>query len=198
MQNDNSKLKIINQDGLDFDPESFKLKANGYKVVANIPYNITSLIIRKFLEAENKPSAMVLLVQKEVAQRIVARAGEMSLLSVSVQFFAEPEIVSIVKNTSFFPTPKIDSAIIKIKIKNQKLKIKIKERDFFRIVKFGFASRRKTLENNLVAGLHIDKTQASDIIKKAGLPEKIRAQELTVEEWIKIARKVLWQKIRRN
>ncbi|MCX6812210.1 MAG: 16S rRNA (adenine(1518)-N(6)/adenine(1519)-N(6))-dimethyltransferase RsmA [Candidatus Berkelbacteria bacterium] len=185
-KNDKVKIKIVNEDALDLDLSAYSLQltAYDYKVVANIPYNITSAIIRKFLEADNKPELMVLLVQKEVAERIVARPGEMSLLSVSVQFYADVEIVDIVKSTSFFPLPKVESAIIKLKTKSEKRKVK--EADLFRIVKFGFASRRKTLENNLAAGLHISKTEASDIIKSAGLSEKIRAQELTIEDWLKL------------
>ena len=191
------KIKIINQDILKIQNSEFRIHDSRFKVVANIPYNITSAIIRKFLEAENKPSIMVLLVQKEVAQRICAKSGEMSLISVAVQFYAEPKIVATVPASSFFPVPKVDSAIIKIKIKNQKsclpagrAKIKIKEEDFFRMVKFGFAARRKTLENNLAAGFHITKSRASDIIKKAGLPENIRAQELSIEDWVKLYRKI--------
>lgn len=180
VQNDNSKLKILNQDALEFDPSDL----GKYKLVANIPYNITSMVIRKFLEAENKPELMVLLVQKEVAERIVAGPGEMSLLSVSVQFYANAEIVDIVKNTSFFPVPKVDSAIIKIVVRSKERGVR--EIDFFRLVKFGFAAKRKTLENNLVAGMHITKNEAADIIKKAGLESKIRAQELSVEDWLKL------------
>ena len=200
MKNDEqmSNVKILNQDVLEFNPSNLA----EYKIVANIPYNITSVVIRKFLEAENKPSLMVLLVQKEVAERIIAEPGEMSLLSVSVQFYAEPEIISIVKKEAFFPVPEVDSAIVKFKIhpsrhgiaEAEKSKCKINERDLFRLVKFGFAARRKTLENNLAAGLHITKPKASDIIKKAGLPEKIRAQDLSTENWIKLTEGIYGRK----
>jgi 16S rRNA (adenine1518-N6/adenine1519-N6)-dimethyltransferase len=179
-----SNVKIINQDALDFDPGSYQLKANSYKLVANIPYNITSLIIRKFLEEENRPEIIVLLVQKEVAERIIAEPGDMSLLAVSVQFYAEAEIVAIVSKESFFPIPKVDSAIIKLKVKSQKPKVQ--RREFFRLVKFGFAAKRKTLENNLSAGMHIKKDVARDIIKKAGFEAKVRAEDLSVEDWIRL------------
>jgi len=180
------KVRIINQDVLDLSADDLQLTAYGYKVVANIPYNITSRVIRKFLEAENKPSLLVLMVQKEVAQRICAKSGEMSLLSVSVQFYAEPEIIDIVKAESFFPLPKVDSAIIQIRIQRDRIQNKVSDKDFFRLVKFGFAAKRKTLENNLAAGFHITKRESSDIIKKADLGVKIRAQELSVEDWIKL------------
>jgi 16S rRNA (adenine1518-N6/adenine1519-N6)-dimethyltransferase len=154
-------------------------------LVANIPYNITSLIIRKFLEEENKPETMVLLVQKEVAERIIAEPGDMSLLAVSVQFYAEAEIVATVPKESFFPVPKVDSAIIKLSAISCQLSAN-EEKSFFRIVKFGFAARRKTLENNLSAGMHIPKDSARAIIKKAGLEAKIRAEGLGVEDWIRL------------
>ena len=203
------KTNIIIADVLNIVDTHFSFLKTQYKLVANIPYNITSILIRKFLEAENPPSEMFLMVQKEVAERICAGPGKMSLLSVSVQFYAEPEIISIVKNTSFFPTPKVDSAIVRIKIKRDFLASssqisrrslsplatsacnrrnltgtgKIDNRSFFRLVKFGFTSKRKTLENNLAAGLRISKKEASGIIKSVGLKEKVRAEELSVEEW---------------
>ena len=181
------KIKIINQDALKIHYSQFIIHNSSYKVVANIPYNITSPIIRKFLEAENQPELMVLLVQKEVAERITAKPGEMSLLSVAVQFYADAEIIDIVKNSSFFPVPKVDSAIIKLTPLHHGFAGRVAdEKSFFRLVKFGFASRRKTLENNLAAGLQISKKVASDIIKKAGLPEKVRAQELSVKNWLEI------------
>ena len=189
MRNDEqmSNVEILNQDALEFDPESYKLKAGSYKLVANIPYNITSLIIRKFLEEENKPEIIVLLVQKEVAERIIAKPGDMSLLAVSVQFYAKVEIVAIVPKESFFPTPKVDSAIIKLVSKSDSKQVsKTEEKDFFRIVKFGFAAKRKTLENNLSAGMHIKKDDARDIIKKAGFAPNIRAEGLSVLDWLKL------------
>ena len=175
-----TNVEILHQDALEFDPTEL----GEYKLVANIPYNITSLIIRKFLETSNKPERLILMVQKEVAERITARPGDMSLLSVSVQFYAEAEIISLVKNTSFYPSPKIDSAVIKISPKE--LSKEVNEKEFFRLVKFGFASKRKTLENNLSAGMHITKQDASDIIKAAGLEARIRAEALTIENWIKL------------
>jgi len=180
----NSNVEIVHQDALNFEPNTYGLIAESYKLVANIPYNITSLIIRKFLEEEDKPEMMILLVQKEVAERIIAEPGDMSLLAVSVQFYAEVKIVAIVPKESFFPIPKVDSAIIKLKVKSQKHKVQ--SREFFRIVKFGFAAKRKTLENNLSAGMHIKKDDARDIIKKAGFEAKIRAEDLSVEDWIRL------------
>ena len=183
----NSNVEIVHQDALNFEPNTYGLIAESYKLVANIPYNITSLIIRKFLEEEDKPEMMILLVQKEVAERIIAEPGDMSLLAVSVQFYAKVEIVAIVPKESFFPTPKVDSAIIKLVSKSDSKQVsKTEEKDFFRIVKFGFAAKRKTLENNLSAGMHIKKDDARDIIKKAGFAPNIRAEGLSVLDWLKL------------
>lgn len=164
-------------------------KGKGYKVVANLPYNITSVFLRKFLSGENKPESMVLMLQKEVAERIVAKAGQMSILAVSVQFYAEAEIIGYVPKNNFWPEPEVDSAIIKLKVKSGKLKVSVgvdKERDFFRMVKFGFSSKRKMLKNNLAAGYHISNQEADNLLKLAGFNQKIRAQELSVDDWLKL------------
>jgi 16S rRNA (adenine1518-N6/adenine1519-N6)-dimethyltransferase len=142
---------------------------------------------------------MVLMVQKEVADRIVAKPGKMSLLSVSVQFYSQPEIISYVGKENFWPAPDIDSALIKLRIENSpastseagQAKLKIfsgvdKERDFFRLVKFGFSSKRKMLKNNLAGGYKISQELAENKVKRAGFDPKIRAQELAVEDWIKL------------
>lgn len=176
-------LEIINADILKINlPEL--LDGKDYKVVANIPYAITSKIIRLFLTEKNKPKLMVSLVQKEVAERICAKPGDMSTLSISVQLYGEPEIVDIVKSNSFFPSPKVDSAILKIS--NIKESEDFEEKAFFRCVNIGFASKRKTLLNNLSAGYHLDKKTVSDIIINMGLSLDARAQELSVEEWKKL------------
>ena len=193
-------IEILNQDILNFDLDSLEVPmrqsrsgsrhgivgTKNYKLVSNIPYNITSKILEKFLTAENKPELIVLLVQKEVAERICAKPGETSVLSISVQFYGQPEIVQIVKSSSFFPEPKVDSAILKINLKPQTSNLKNMEKDLFKIVKVGFHARRKTLINNLMIGTNLDKKTLSDILKKMRLLETVRAQELSVEEWIKL------------
>lgn len=151
-----------------------------YKVIANVPYQITSNIIRKFLEVENKPEIMVLMVQKEVAERICANPGDMSVLAVSVQCYAEPEIVMNVPKSYFWPVPAVDSAIIKIKnIKSDKI-----SEEFFKIVKAGFANRRKMLLKNLesVVGKQ-NKAKLKTVFNELGINEKVRAQELSIKQW---------------
>ncbi len=163
-----------------------------YKVIANLPYQITSNVIRKFLEAENKPECMVLMVQKEVAERICAPAGDMSVLAVSVQYYAEAEIVMQVPRAYFWPVPGVDSAILKIS--NIKPNTRPTEgpqsfgreagEEFFRIVKIGFANRRKILIKNLesVVGKQ-NKEKLKTFFRELGIGEKARAQELSVEQW---------------
>lgn len=162
-----------------------------YKVVANIPYAITSKIIKLFLTQKNKPESLVMLVQKEVAERICAKPGDMSTLAISVQLYGEPEIVDIVKSDCFFPAPKVDSAILKIKIQESKIKINSEnEKAFFRSVNVGFSSRRKKLLNNLSSGYHLDRKIVSDIMIQTGLSDNVRAQELTIEDWLSLSKKL--------
>ncbi|MBI4281844.1 16S rRNA (adenine(1518)-N(6)/adenine(1519)-N(6))-dimethyltransferase [Candidatus Uhrbacteria bacterium] len=168
-----------------------RLKDCGFKVVANIPYRITAPILRMFLEGTPCPSLMVLMVQKEVAERVCAEPGQMSLLSVSVQYYAKPEIVRIVPRTAFDPPPKVDSAILRIHpLKNRVTKnvsIETKsvmfEKRFFQLVKLGFSSRRKQLQNLLASGLHIANEDAKKALQAVGLDTRIRAQELSIDDW---------------
>ncbi|HEX7586284.1 MAG TPA: 16S rRNA (adenine(1518)-N(6)/adenine(1519)-N(6))-dimethyltransferase RsmA [Patescibacteria group bacterium] len=159
----------------------------GYKVVANLPYYITSPIIRLFLESENPPSEMILMVQKEVAERIVARPGKMSILALSVQYYARAELLFAVNKNSFFPVPKVDSCVIKIVPYPHSSPLPEGEgefrKKFFRIVRAGFSAKRKMLANNLANGFHLDKKEVEEKLKKAGISPTARAQELSIEHW---------------
>jgi len=186
-------LKIIEGDILKIKNQEISDQLGvGYKVVANIPYNITSPIIQKFLTYEPKPTELVLLVQKEVAQRICAQAGDMSILAVSVQMAAQPEIVGYVSKEYFWPVPEVDSAILKLRIKGVAdgstglTMTATHEKEFFRIVKIGFSARRKKLYNNLSAGLKISTEQAKDALKQAGIGEDVRPQDLSIENWLNL------------
>ncbi len=154
----------------------------GYKIVANLPYNITGAVLRKFLTQKPKPKLMVLMLQKEVAERICARPGKMSLLSVMVQFYGQPKIVEVVSQNNFWPKPKVSSAILKISRIDTNPR-SIDTNLFFKIIKKGFSSPRKYLINNLESGNLIGKEGAKKIFKKIGLSKKIRAQELSVGDW---------------
>jgi 16S rRNA (adenine1518-N6/adenine1519-N6)-dimethyltransferase len=175
-------VEVVNQSII-----NYQLSIINYKVVANIPYNITSQFLRKFLSAEYKPNLMVLMLQKEVAERIIAKPGKMSLLAVSVQFYAESEIIQIIPKSNFWPEPEVDSAIVKIKPHPKLLLDKREEqKDFFRLVRIGFSAKRKMLKNNLANGFHISAEEAEKRLKNAGFEEKIRAQELSVKDWVKL------------
>ncbi len=161
-----------------------------YKLIANIPYYITSKIIRLFLEAENipSPSEMILMTQKEVAERIAAPPGKMSLLSVSVQYYAKPEILFNVSKKSFDPAPDVDSSVIKIIARDTEQTTKEKNEKFFRIARAGFCARRKTLSNNLTNSFHWDKKETEKKLKAAGINPTTRAQELSIKDWKKLAK----------
>ena len=174
------KLTVVNQDILQFDLNQLPKK---YKVVANVPYYITSKIVEKLMTAENKPSVAVLLVQKEVAERIAAEAGNMSILSVSVQIFAEAELDIEVPRQFFTPPPKVDSQVVVLRTRNNPLITPEDQRDFFRIVKAGFSAKRKKLRSSLSGGLGIDKGVAEELLKNAGISPDARAEDLAIEDW---------------
>ncbi len=156
-----------------------------YKVVANIPYYITSAIIKLFLEAPLPPQAMVLLVQREVAERICAPKGELSVLALSVRLYGEPALVRLVGSTSFYPAPKVDSAVLRIDRIGRRYSGE-EYRALFGLIKMGFASRRKTLVNNLAAGLRRPKDELVRMLETGGLDPRSRAQDLGVEDWVKL------------
>jgi len=165
---------------------SYKLQTTSCKIIANLPYYITSPVIRMFLEAKHSPREMILMVQKEVAERITAVPGKMSLLSVSVQYYARPEILFYVNKKSFNPVPKVDSAVIRVtRIVEHEAQ---ENKKFFKIVRAGFCARRKTLVNNLSNSLRLDKKEVQEKIKAAGILPTARAQELSVEDWKKLAK----------
>ena len=177
------KLTVVNQDILQFDLNQLP---KNYKVVANVPYYITSKIVEKLMTAENKPSVAVLLVQKEVAERIAAEAGNMSVLSVSVQVFAEAELDIEVPRQFFTPSPKVDSQVVVLRTRNNPLITPENQKDFFRIVKAGFSAKRKKLRSSLSGGLGIDKSVAEELLKNAGISPDARAEDLAIEDWKKL------------
>ncbi|PIR94237.1 ribosomal RNA small subunit methyltransferase A [Candidatus Falkowbacteria bacterium CG10_big_fil_rev_8_21_14_0_10_39_11] len=183
-------LTIINNDVLKLPIEEIvdNFEGEKYKIVANIPYNITSHFLRKFLEHDLRPTKMVLLVQKEVAERVVAEPGKMSLLALSVQLFAKPRIVTIVGAKSFFPAPKVDSAVLDLEVTGPRFEVDQKR--FFQLSKIGFSAKRKQLKNNLSAGLRISSDEIGQKLQELGLKETVRAQELSVENWADLTKKL--------
>jgi len=180
-------VEIVGADILQYDLTQL---SSQYKVVANIPYYITSKLLRTFLEAKNSPISMTLLVQKEVAQRIIAKPGKMSVLAFSVQYYAKTEIVSLVQKELFDPPPKVDSAIIHIARLHQPA-FKADTKKLFRIVKAGFSEKRKMLRNSLSAGLHIDQSVIIQALDKAGVSNTARAQELSLTQWQNIYEQIV-------
>jgi len=166
--------------------ESYKVES--YKVVANLPYQITSNVLRTLLELENPPQSITVMVQKEVAERICAEPGDMSLLSVAVQYYGEPKIVDIVTRGNFWPEPKVDSAILAIS-KISRVSRLSSER-FFRVVKAGFSSKRKQLANNLATKLKVESYKVKSILQEVCGNAKVRAEELPVEDWLRVVEKL--------
>ncbi|MBI4599590.1 ribosomal RNA small subunit methyltransferase A [Candidatus Uhrbacteria bacterium] len=185
-------VEILQDDARAFNPETYNLHPETYLVVANIPYNITSIIIRKFLEQGPQPSRMVLLIQKEVAERICARPPHMNILALSVQYFAHPKVLFDVSRNSFVPRPNVDSAVIEIVLHGKKgsgtnsLR-EIEPDPFFRLVTAGFAQKRKLLASNLAQGLGIPREKILDAFVAARIPASARAQELSLDEWHALA-----------
>ena len=186
---DFKNVKIIKADILKFSPKIYNLKSKIYKVVANIPYYLTSPLIRKFVETvEVKPQLLVLMVQKEVAQRICTKPPDMSILAVSVQFYAKAEIISFVSKKSFWPQPKVDSAIIKIIPRKSALPIRVNPLLFFKVVRAGFSQPRKQLANNFSKKLGIDKIKVREWLLKNKIQPTQRAETLNLEDWINLTK----------
>ncbi len=161
----------------------------GYTLVASLPFNITSLVLRNFLERRPRPNRLVLLVQKEVAERVTARPGKMSLLSVAVQYLGAPEIIRHVPRSSFFPQPEVDGAVVRIDVRPRP--DDGERQALFRLARVGFSSRRKMLHNNIAAGFRLSHEQTQKILLDSGLHPTARAQELTIKDWQKLAKNLL-------
>ena len=182
----NGQLILENKDILEFEPNDYSIKPSAYKIIANIPYNITGAILKKFLTEENPPKTMVLMVQHEVAKRIIANDNKESILSISVKAYGEPKMVTKVGARYFTPAPKVDSAVILIKNISKKTfsDNKIEEKKFWELVKTGFAHKRKILAGNLRE--LSPKIDWNNEIKKINLNEKTRAEDLSLGSWINL------------
>jgi 16S rRNA (adenine1518-N6/adenine1519-N6)-dimethyltransferase len=163
----------------------------GYKLVGNLPYYITSAVLRRFLEVRPRPRLMVVTVQREVAERIVARPPDMSLLAVSVQFYGQPRIAARIPAGAFYPPPKVDSAVVRIDVGDQPtvaLGEGIDAAAFFRVVRAGFNQKRKTLRNALSAGLALPPARVEEALARAGIDPRRRAETLGLQEWAEVTR----------
>jgi 16S rRNA (adenine1518-N6/adenine1519-N6)-dimethyltransferase len=178
-------VRLIHGDILELTPKDL-IPEKEYIVVANIPYYITSALIRHLLENEPKPRRIVLTIQKEVARRICAGPGDMSLLALSVQIYGKPHVAASIPAEAFFPVPNVDSAVLVINIYPEPLIQGKRLETFFRLIKAGFSQKRKTLRNSLSSGLHISPTEATDLLTRAHIDPGRRAETLSIEEWEKL------------
>lgn len=184
-QIDSGQLTVFNEDFINFDLNQLP---TDFKVVANIPYHITSKILDKLLTSKNKPKYISLLVQKEVAQRIAAKQGSLSIMAINAQLKAEVTLGRVVKAELFEPVPKVDSQIVGLK-PFQQTTLEVDETLFFRVVKAGFSQKRKKLINSLSAGMRVDKGTISSYFEELKIPLNSRAQQLNIEDWQKLALK---------
>jgi 16S rRNA (adenine1518-N6/adenine1519-N6)-dimethyltransferase len=182
------KLKLICGDILEMQPGELGLET-GYVVVANIPYNITSSLIRHLMESDAPASRIILTIQREVAERIVAGPGDMSLLSLSVQLFGTPTIKASLSSGSFYPVPSVDSSVVRIDMHTQPLATKQELDRLFKLAKAGFGQKRKQLKNALANGLPINKDQAVGLLHSCDIDPRERAQGLSLEDWFCLAKK---------
>ena len=189
-----NNVTIVNEDILKIDPSDLlqeqkaRFPESRYKVVANLPYYITSHVLRHFLEAVVKPELIVVMVQKEVAEAIVAKPGQMSVLSVSVQFYGEPRIISYVPAQCFYPPPEVDSAILQVALYSQPRVAVTDEKSFFELVRAGFSASRKQIVNSLAQGLGLTKADVLSLLEEADIVPRRRAETLSLDEWAR-----LWQ-----
>jgi 16S rRNA (adenine1518-N6/adenine1519-N6)-dimethyltransferase len=175
-------VEIVPGDILDVSFANYQLPPL-YKVVANIPYYITSAVIRHLLEAEVRPARMVFTVQREVAERMCAGPGAMNLLAVSAQFYAAPRTVARIPAGAFYPRPEVESAIVRLEVRDQPAVPVSDVAEFFRVVKAGFGQKRKQLRNSLAAGLGMEAARVDALLAQAGIDPKRRAETLTLVEW---------------
>jgi 16S rRNA (adenine1518-N6/adenine1519-N6)-dimethyltransferase len=190
-----SNVKIIHADILDLDPaklmaeEALSDVENGYLVIANIPYYITSALIRHLLEARVKPKRLALTVQKEVAARISAAPGDLSLLALSVQVYGKPRTAAYIPAGAFYPPPNVDSAVVRIDIYPEPAIPRSLINTFFRLAKAGFSQKRKTLRNALAGGMAWKPAQTGKFLEESGIDPMRRAETLSLEEWGRLAEK---------
>lgn len=184
-----NNIEIIQADIFDIKLEDY-FEDLRYKLISNLPYNITSLVLRNFLSLKPRPREMILTLQKEVAERITAQPGSMSVLAVICQFYSQPSIIRKIDKENFWPRPEINSCLITFQDIG-KPKFELQEEPFIKLVKVGFSARRKKLTNNLKNGMGISPEISEKVLKSLGLNSTVRAQELSLENWVNLANNFL-------
>jgi 16S rRNA (adenine1518-N6/adenine1519-N6)-dimethyltransferase len=182
-------VRLIQGDILELSPDDL-IQDQDYVVAANIPYYITSAVIRHLLESSHKPRRVVLTIQKEVAKRICEKPGDMSLMALSVQVYGKPHIAAHIPAGAFFPAPSVDSAVLSIEIYPSPLIPQEHLDSFFKLIKAGFSQKRKTLRNSLSSGLAISPASAAALLESAGIDPQRRAETLSIEEWQRLSEKI--------
>ena len=186
---ENSNVEIIEADVLKFRILDLGFRISDYKIIGNIPYYITSKFLRTVFEEWPRPKLIVLTIQKEVAQRIIAKPPKMNLLALSVQFFAEPKIINYISKENFKPRPKVDSAIIKLTPREKPLTDN--PENFFKIAKAGFSQKRKLLAGNLISKLKLKKEDVLKSFADLNIDEKSRAENLDLKDWINLTKALI-------
>ncbi len=186
---DTRNITIEEGDILEWQPTAHNLKAGEYKVVGNIPYYLTSHLLRIIFESWPTPQKIVVMIQKEVAQRIIAKPPAMSLLAVSIQYFANTKIIRHVPAGNFYPSPDVESSIIALT--PHAITRKVPDALFFKVARAGFSEKRKQILNNLSRELHLDKNTITEILTKSSIDPKRRAETLTIEEWQRLTEHIL-------
>lgn len=191
-------VTIVHGDILELDPSSLLMPSSrqdspaaekdfDYKVAANLPYYITSAILRQVLESDHPPTVAAMMVQKEVAERICAQPDDMSVLAVSVQFYAQPTLIQVVPASAFYPQPKVDSAILHLNVYPEPVITGISAKNYFTVVRAGFGQRRKQIANSLSANLGMSKSEVRSTLAEVGIDPQRRAETFTLDEWRVIA-----------
>ncbi|HEY7340139.1 MAG TPA: 16S rRNA (adenine(1518)-N(6)/adenine(1519)-N(6))-dimethyltransferase RsmA [Ktedonobacterales bacterium] len=179
-------VEIIPRNLLEVQPEEV-FGTEPYKLVANLPYYITSLILRHLLESANPPRVLVVMVQREVAERLAAGPGEMSLLALSVQIYGTPRIITYVPASAFFPPPQVDSAVVRVDLHPAPLLDAATTEQFFALIHAGFAEKRKQIHNSLARHLDVSRETVSRWLAEGEIDSMRRAQTLSLEEWLRLA-----------
>lgn len=183
-----SNVSVLNLDALEANPAQVLGHAMPYVLAGNLPYNVAQPLLRHFLEANTKPKHIVAMVQAEVAQSIVAKPGEMSLLGISVQLYGQPKLLFRVAPTAFYPPPKVRSALVRIDV-SPKPRSNVRDTEaFFRVARAGFSTKRKQIRNALANGLGIEASAAAEMLSRAGIDPRLRAQALTLDQWSALAK----------
>jgi 16S rRNA (adenine1518-N6/adenine1519-N6)-dimethyltransferase len=176
------RLTVVEGDMLAVEPASLVPQGTAYKVVANLPYYVAVPILRRFLEATTPPAVLVVLLQREVAESIAAEPGTLSVLGLSVQYYAVPRLIGIIKPGSFYPPPQVDSGILRLDVRERPA-VDVASERFFRVVRAAFSAKRKQIVNPLARELGLEKERATEALGRAGIDPQRRAETLSMLEW---------------